>query len=61
VTIDLNKQKNTRWRGNHEIFEFELARLGKVVNCATTETADTGSVLIEHPRFMNVGEAIPLR
>ena len=51
---------NLRWRGNHEIFEFELDRLGKVVNCAT-ETADTGWVLIEHPRLVNPGEAIPLR
>ena len=41
---------NLRWRGNHEIFEFELAQLGKVVNFAT-ETADTGWVLIEHPRL----------
>jgi hypothetical protein len=38
---------NLRWRGKHEIFEFELARLGKVVNCAT-ETADSGWVLIEN-------------
>jgi hypothetical protein len=51
---------NLRWRGNHEIFEFELTRLSKVVNCAT-ETADTGWVLIEHPRLVNPGEAIPLR
>jgi hypothetical protein len=32
---------NLRWRGNHEISEFELTRYGKVVNCVT-ETADTG-------------------
>jgi hypothetical protein len=25
---------NLKWRGNHEIFELELTRLGKVVNCA---------------------------
>jgi hypothetical protein len=51
---------NLRWQGNHEIFEFELARLGKVVNYAT-ETADTGWVLIEHPRLVNPGEVVPLR
>jgi hypothetical protein len=51
---------NLRWRGIHEIFEFDLARLGKVVNCAT-ETSDTGWVLIEHPRFVSSGELIPLR
>jgi hypothetical protein len=32
---------NLRWRGIHEISEFELTRYGKVVNCVT-ETADTG-------------------
>jgi hypothetical protein len=37
-----------------------LDRLGKVVNSAT-ETGNTGWVTVEHPRFLNVGEAIPLR
>jgi hypothetical protein len=51
---------NLRWLGNHEIFEFELDRLGEVVNCAT-ETAETGWVMIEHSGLVNPGEAIPLR
>ena len=51
---------NLRWLGNHEIFEFELDRLGKLVNCAT-ETANTGWVMIEHFDLVNLGEAIPLR
>ena len=51
---------NLRWQGNHEIFDFNLDRLGKVVACAT-ETGNTGWAVIEHPRFVNVGEAIPLR
>ena len=51
---------NLKWQGDHEIFDFNLDQLGKVVNCAT-ETADTGWVLIEHPRLVNPGEAIPLR
>jgi len=51
---------NLSWQGNHEIFDFNLDRLGKVVACAT-ETGNTGWVMIEHPRFFNVGEAIPLR
>jgi hypothetical protein len=38
-----------------------LDRLGKVAAC-TTETENTGWVMIEHPRrFFEVGEAIPLR
>ena len=51
---------NLKWQGNHEIFDFNLDRLGKVVNSAT-ETGNTGWVTVEHPRFLNVGEAIPLR
>jgi hypothetical protein len=51
---------NLKWPGNHEIFEFELDRLGKVVNCAT-ETVDTGWALIEHPLLVNPKEVIPLR
>jgi hypothetical protein len=51
---------NLRWRGNHEISEFEWTRFRKVLNCAT-ETEDTGWVLIEHPRLVSPGEAIPLR
>jgi hypothetical protein len=51
---------NLRWQGNHEIFDFNLDRLGKVVACAT-ETENTGWVLIEHPRLVNPGEALPLR
>jgi hypothetical protein len=52
---------NLKWQGNHEIFDFNLDRLGKVAAC-TTETENTGWVMIEHPRrFFEVGEAIPLR
>jgi hypothetical protein len=52
---------NLKWQGNHEIFDFSLDKLGKVVAC-TTETENTGWVMIEHRRrFLEVGEAIPLR
>ena len=52
---------NLRWQGDHEIFDFNLDQLGKVVAC-TTETENTGWVMIEHfRRFLEVGEAIPLR
>ena len=52
---------NLKWQGNHEIFDFNLDQLGKVVAC-TTETENTGWVMIEHARrFLEVGEAIPLQ
>ena len=51
---------NLRWNGNHEIFAFNLDRLGKVVNSAT-ETGNTGWVTIKRRRFLSVGEGIPLR
>ena len=52
---------NLKWQGDHEIFDFNLDQLGKVVAC-TTETENTGWVMIEHfRRFLEVGEAIPLR
>jgi hypothetical protein len=31
---------NLKWNGNHEIFDFDLDRFGKVVNCATASTSD---------------------
>ncbi|MEA3148000.1 MAG: hypothetical protein QOI53_3619 [Verrucomicrobiota bacterium] len=49
---------NLKWNGNHEIFDFDLDRFGKVVNCAT-ETGNTGWVMIEHPRHLKPGDAIP--
>ena len=51
---------NVRWQGNHEIFHFAFDRLGKVVACAT-ETENSGWVMIERPRLVKPGEAIPLR
>jgi hypothetical protein len=51
---------NLKWQGNHEIFDFNLDRLGKVVNAAT-ETENTGWVTVEHRRFLSVGEEIPLQ
>jgi hypothetical protein len=50
---------NLKWQGNHEIFDFALNRIGKVMNCAT-ETENTGWVMIENSRFLKPGDAIPL-
>jgi len=39
---------NLRWRGDHEISDFDLAGLGKVLH-AEAETENAGWVVIEHP------------
>jgi hypothetical protein len=37
---------NLIWQGDHDISDFDLDRLGEVLNCET-ETADSGWVIIE--------------
>jgi hypothetical protein len=49
-----------RWRGNHEISDFDLAWFGKVLH-SEAETENAGWVIIEHPRFVQPGDAVPLR
>jgi hypothetical protein len=51
---------NLIWKGNHEISDFDLARLGKVLH-AEAETQNAGWVVIEHPRFVKPGDEIPLQ
>ena len=51
---------NLRWRGDHEISDFDLAGLGKVLH-AEAETENAGWVIIEHPRFVKPGDGVPLR
>lgn len=51
---------NLRWRGNHEISDFDLAGLGKVLH-AEAETENAGWVVVEHPRFVKPGDEVPLR
>ena len=51
---------NLRWRGNHEISDFDLAGLGKVLH-AEAETENAGWVIIEHPRFVKPGDEVCLR
>ena len=33
---------NLKWNGNHEIFDFDLDRFGKVVNCAQRPETQAG-------------------
>jgi len=51
---------NLKWKGNHEISDFDLARLGKVLH-AEAETENAGWVVIEHPRFVKPGDEVRLR
>jgi len=51
---------NLKWKGNHEISDFDLARLGKVLH-AEAETENAGWVVIEHPHFVKPGDEVPLR
>ncbi|MBV9999435.1 MAG: hypothetical protein JO015_10015 [Verrucomicrobia bacterium] len=49
-----------RWEGPHEIGDFELERLGNVLN-NETETEHTGWVEVVYPGNAKTGDVIPLR
>ena len=51
---------NLRWDGNHQISDFDLDRLGKVLN-SEVETDHSGWALVERPVKLTVGKAIPLK
>jgi hypothetical protein len=51
---------NLRWRGHHEISDFDLAGLGEVLH-GEAETENAGWVVIKHPRFVKPGDEVPLR
>jgi hypothetical protein len=51
---------NLRWRGNHEITDFDLAGLGKVLH-TQAETENAGWVVIKHFRFVKSGDEVPLQ
>jgi hypothetical protein len=51
---------NLKWLGSHEITDFDLEKLGKVLNCET-ETENTGWVIMKHPSRLNPGDTVPLR
>jgi len=46
--------------GSHEITDFDLEKLGKVLNCET-ETENAGWVIIKDPSRLNPGDTVPLR
>jgi hypothetical protein len=43
---------NLRWKGNHDIFDFDLDFLGAVVRCEA-ETENTGWVILRSSHFWN--------
>jgi hypothetical protein len=51
---------NLKWPGNHDIYDFNLGQLGKVVNCVT-ESENTGSVTVERSRLVTAGEVVLTR
>jgi hypothetical protein len=51
---------NLKWQGKHDLGDFNLDRLGRLVSCET-ETEHTGWAIIE-PRYnVKPGDTIPLR
>jgi hypothetical protein len=51
---------NLKWQGKHDIADFDLDRLGRLVGC-DTETEHTGWAIIEPRRNVKPGDTIPLR
>ena len=51
---------NLRWEGNHQISDFDLDKLGEVLN-SEGETEHSGWALVERPVKLTVGKTIPLR
>jgi hypothetical protein len=50
---------NLKWKGSHEISDFNLDSLGKVVNCET-ETENTGWVIVKSSHILNTLSVAPL-
>ena len=50
---------NLRWEGNHQISDFNLDKLGRILN-SEDETEHTGWVVAERPVNASVGTTIPL-
>jgi hypothetical protein len=50
---------NLRWEGEHQISDFALDKLGRVLN-SQDETDHTGWVLVERPVSVSVGTLVPL-
>jgi hypothetical protein len=51
---------NLKWHGNHNITDFDLDQLGKVIQCET-ETETSGWVVVQQSGLVSAGYAVPLR
>ena len=51
---------NLRWDGNHQISDFDLDKLGKVLN-SEVETDHSGWAIVKRPVKVTVGKTVPLR
>jgi hypothetical protein len=50
---------NLRWEGNHQISDFDLNKLGSVLN-SEGEAEHSGWAIVELPVKATIGKAIPL-
>lgn len=50
---------NLRWEGNHQISDFDLNKLGSVLN-SEGEAEHSGWAVVELPVKATIGKAIPL-
>ena len=50
---------NLRWEGHHQIADFDLDKLGRVVD-SEDETEHAGWAFVELPVTISVGKTIPL-
>jgi hypothetical protein len=50
---------NLRWEGKHQISDFDLDKLGRVID-SEDETEHSGWVFVELPVEVSVGKTIPL-
>ena len=58
-TDDGKARINLRWEGNHQIADFDLDKLGRVVD-SEDETEHGGWAFVEIPVAISVGKTIPL-
>ena len=58
-TDEATARVNLRWEGRHEISDFDLDKLGSVLN-SESETEHSGWAIVEIPVKATVGRVIPL-
>jgi hypothetical protein len=59
ITDEGKARINLRWEGKHQIADFDLAKLGKVID-SEDETEQSGWVFVKLPVDISVGKTIPL-